>query len=240
MLRVALVDDEPLARQGLRHLLADHPGLSIIWEADCKNSALKLLRENRPDALFLDIQMPGASGFDLLSAVHPPPQVVFVTAHAQHAIHAFEVEAIDYLLKPVRAGRFAQAIRRIETACSPASATHPAPAYAADDRICLRTPERTLVAPLASIPALQADGDFTRIYLKDSPSLMICQQLGYYEKLLPSPPFVRIDRSHIVNLDAVIRVERKSRDAASLVLEGIPAGIPLGRTAQARLAECLE
>lgn len=239
MLRVALVDDEPLARQGLRQLLAAHAGLRIIWEADSKDSALKLLGENRPDALFLDIQMPGASGFELLSAIEPRPQVVFVTAHAQHAIHAFDVAAVDYLLKPVRAARFAEAIRRVEAACSPGSAAHPGPPYSKEDRICLHTPERTMVAPVGSIPALQADGDFTRIYLKDSPVLMICQQLGHYEKLLPSPPFVRLDRSHIINLDAVIRVDRKSRDSASLVLEGIPEGLSLGRTAQARLGEYL-
>ncbi len=239
MRRVALVDDEPLARKGLRHLLAAHPGYRIIGEADSKSSALKLLRKEKPDAVFLDIQMPGATGFDLLGDLQDPPQIVIVTAHARYATQAFDVEAIDYLLKPVSPARFAQAIRRLEAACSTDSGGDAAPPYTKEDRICLRTPQRTAVVPIPSIPALQADGDFTRIYLKDSPALMICQQLGHYEKLLPAPPFVRLDRSLIVNLDSVIRIDRKSRDAAILVIDGVPAGFPLGRTAQARLREFL-
>ena len=239
MRRVALVDDEPLARKGLRHLLAAHPGYRIIGEADSKSSALKLLRKEKPDAVFLDIQMPGATGFDLLGDLQDPPQIVIVTAHARYATQAFDVEAIDYLLKPVSPARFAQAIRRLEAACSTGNGGDADPPYAKEDRICLRTPQRTAVVPIPSIPALQADGDFTRIYLKDSPALMICQQLGHYEKLLPAPPFVRLDRSLIVNLDSVIRIDRKSRDAAILVIDGVPAGFPLGRTAQARLREFL-
>ncbi len=239
MRRVALVDDEPLARKGLRHLLDAHPGYRIIGEADSKSSALKLLRNEKPDAVFLDIQMPGATGFDLLGDLQDPPQIVIVTAHARYATQAFDVEAIDYLLKPVSPARFAQAIRRLEAACSTGNGGEADPPYAKEDRICLRTPQRTAVVPIPSIPALQADGDFTRIYLKDSPPLMICQQLGHYEKLLPAPPFVRLDRSLIVNLDSVVRIDRKSRDAAILVIDGVPAGFPLGRTAQARLREFL-
>jgi len=239
MLRIAIIDDEPLARQGLRHLLANHPGLRVVGEADCKDSALRLLRQENPDAIFLDIHMPGATGFDLLGELQAPPKVVFVTAHANHAVHAFDLEAVDYLLKPVRPSRFAEAVRRVEHVCSAASGELPVPAYAADDRICLRTPQRTLVAPLATISALQADSDFTRIFLKDSPPLMICQPIGHYEKILPSPPFLRVDRSLIINLDAILRLDRTSRDSALLRLEGIPQGLPLGRTAQSRLRDHL-
>jgi len=235
MLRVALIDDEPLARQGLRHLLANHPGLQVIGEADCKDGALRLFRQEKPDAIFLDIQMPGATGFDLLEELEAPPKVVFVTAHANHAVHAFDLEAVDYLLKPVRPSRFAEAVRRIEHACQAGQGERPA--YTADDRICLRTPQRTLVAPLASIAALQADSDFTRIFLKDSPPLMICQPIGFYEKILPSPPFLRVDRSHLINRDAILHLERLSRDSALLHLTGIPGGLSLGRTAQARLRD---
>lgn len=237
MLRVALIDDEPLARQGLRHLLSTYPSIRIIGEADSKDSALRLLQQEKPDALFLDIQMPGATGFDLLGALHAPPKVVFVTAHSHHAIHAFDLEAVDYLLKPVLPARFAEAVRRLESACATGNGVHPGPPYSKNDRLCLRTPGRTVVAETSAIAALQADSDFTRIFLKDSPPLMICQPLGHYEKLLPSPPFLRLDRSHIVNLDTIIRMERSSRDSAQLVLEGIPHRIPLGRIAQARLRD---
>ena len=239
MLRVGLVDDEPLARQWLRRLIAGHAGVQVLWEAESNGQALRLLGKHRPDAIFLDIQMPGATGFELLSAIHPSLQVVFVTAHAEHAVRAFDVAATDYLLKPVSAARFAEAIRRIEAACWPDRPAEPPPAYSQEDRICLHTPEKTLVAPLGSIPALQADGDFTRIFLKSSPALMICQKLGHYQKLLPSPPFFRIDRSHIINLEAVIRMDRTSRNSATLVLDGVPQGLAIGRTAQSRLARHL-
>ncbi len=234
MLRVGLIDDEPLARKRLRQLLAAHPGIRIAGEADGKDAALKFLEKEKPDAIFLDIQMPGATGFDLLGELDRPPLVVIVTAHTRHAIQAFEVEAIDYLLKPVSPARFAQAVRRIEAAISKGNG-NAGPAYAQEDRICLRTPKQTVVVPVRDIPVLKADGDFTRIFLKGSPALMICQQLGRFETLLPSPPFVRIDRSHIVNCDAVIRLERESRDTAQLLMDGLSDAFPLGRTAQERL-----
>jgi two-component system LytT family response regulator len=239
MLRVALIDDEGLARQGLRHLLAAHPNFHIIGEADSMETALDLVRREMPDAIFLDVRMPGASGFDLLKALVHPPRVVMVTAHSEHAIQAFEIEAVDYLLKPVSPSRFAQAIRRIEAACSEKIGDPDVPTHTNDDRICLRTPQRTIVVPFRFIPALIADGDFTRIHFTEAPPLMICQSLGDYEKLLPSPPFVRIDRSQIVNLETIIRLDRKSRDSARLVLEGLSEGLELGRTAQQRLRDCL-
>jgi two-component system LytT family response regulator len=233
--RVAIIDDEALARKGMRRLLSRHHSLKIVGEADSTETALKMISMERPDVIFLDIEMPGSSGFDMLSRLDRIPKVVIVSAHAEHAIHAFDVQAIDYLLKPVTPARFAQAIQRIESGNPSADSTTLKAPYSTEDRICLRTPQRTVIAPINSIPALQADGDFTRFFFKDSPPLMICHPLGEYEATLPSPPFLRIDRSHIVNLDLMIRIDRRSRDEASLILEGIPEGIPLARTSQQRL-----
>ena len=239
MQRVVIIDDEALARKGLKRLLSTHPGFKVVGEADGKESALELIRNEKPDAIFLDVQMPGATGFELLEELHPAPKVVMVTAHAEHAMHAFDVQAVDYLLKPVSPERFAQALRRIEAADAVPGSAAPKPSYAMEDRICLRTPQRTVVAPIGSIPALQADGDFTRIFFKDAPPLMICHPIREYEGTLPFPPFLRIDRSHIVNLDLMVRLDRHSRDEALLILEGVPQGIPLARTAQQRLKSFL-
>lgn len=235
MLRVVLCDDERLALQRLRQLLAPHRNFQIVGEADSKNAALKLIRKERPDALFLDIQMPGATGFDLLRSLPHPPKVVMVTAYAKYAAHAFEVDAIDYLVKPVSPARFSQALRRIEHACSIKKTRPKVIPLSGDDRICLRTPQQTLVLPVTSIPLLQADGDFTRVHLPASPPLMICHPLSSYEKILPFPPFAKIDRSHIINLKSVLRLNRKSRDQADLTLEGVSQPIPIGRAAQLRL-----
>jgi len=238
MLRVVLCDDERLALQRLRQLIAPHPNFQIVGEANTKAAAIKLIRKERPDALFLDVQMPGATGFDLLKALHPPPKTVMVTAYAKYALQAFDLEAIDYLIKPVTPQRFAQALHRLVTACTKKTVISKTP-YSLQDRICLRTPHQSMVVPIDSIPLLQADGDFTRIHIPNSAPLMICQPLGSYEKILPFPPFARIDRSHIINLNHITRLERKSRDEANLVLEGVNDKIPIGRTAQLRLKDQL-
>ena len=106
-----------------------------------------------------------------------------------------------------------------------------------DDRICLQTPQQTVVVPIRSIPLLEADGDFTRIHLPNSSPLMICHTLHSYEKILPAPPFARIDRFHLVNINSIVRLDRKSRDVAHLILDGVPQPIPIGRAAQLRLKD---
>ena len=238
MLRVILCDDERLALQRLRQLLSPHPNIQIVGEAKTKAAALKLIRKERPDALFLDVQMPGATGFDLLKALHPPPKTVMVTAYSKYAVQAFDLDAVDYLIKPVSPQRFAQAVHRLQTACSKKVAISQT-AYSLQDRICLHTPHQSIVVPIESIPLLQADGDFTRIHIPNSTPLMICQPLGSYEKILPFPPFAKIDRSHLINLKRITRIDRKSRDEANLILEGVPQPIPIGRAAQLRLKDFL-
>jgi two-component system LytT family response regulator len=240
MLRVAVIDDERLARQGIRHLLSAHPRLQVVGEADSKESALALIQQEKPDGIFLDVHMPGGTGFDLLRSLDAPPKAVMVTAHAEHAIQAFDIEAVDYLLKPVTPARFAQAVQRLQAACAQAPTPNPEPAFSSQDHICLRTPQRTITVPVRDLLVLQAEGDFTRIYLKNSPPLMICVPLGQYKKLLPSPPFARLDRSLIINLQAPLQLRRKSRDEASLLIDKTNQEIPLGRTAQQRLRDAIE
>jgi len=236
MLRVILIDDEPLALQGLRQLLSAHPGIEIAGEADRAGTAMKLIEQARPDALFLDIRLHRSTGFELLGKLSKKPKVVFFTAHAEHAVRAFEVDAVDYLLKPVSPARLALAVGRLVAACSAIEEEH---AYQRDDRICLRTPERTLVATLGSVAALEAEGDFTRVFVAGEPPLLICRKLGGYERALPSPPFVRLDRSLIVNTDLVAAAEHRSRDDAKLRLRGVAHEFSLGRAAQSRLKEHL-
>jgi two-component system, LytTR family, response regulator len=235
MLRVMLVDDEKLARQGLRQLLAVHPEVEIVGEAGRALQAAEMLRDLRPEAVFLDIQMPGMNGFELLATVEAP-KVVFVTAHSEHAVRAFEVHAVDYLLKPVHPARLAQAIRRLEEACSQQEDTT---GYQRGDRICLRTPERTVVAALSEIAALHAEGDFTRIFIADQPPLLICRPLGSYEKILPSPPFVRLSRSLIVNLERITSATHPGREEVTLHFHGIPENFVLGRRPASRLRSFL-
>ncbi len=233
MLRVALVDDERLARQGLRQSLARVGGVVVVGEADGVVGARELLARENPDAVFLDVNMPQASGFELLSGSGRSPKIVFVTAHAEHAVRAFEVEAVDFLLKPVRFERLGAAVERLRVACGADGGE--VARLGRTDRICLRTPGRTVVAELRKIVALEADGDFTRIHIAKEEPLMICQSIGRYERVLPMEQFVRVDRSLIVNRDAVTRWRRVSRDDGLLWLEGKAEPVSLGRAAQARL-----
>lgn len=236
MLRVALVDDEPLARQGLRRMLSTQKGVEIVAEADRVSTATPLLLKEKPDAIFLDIHMPGADGFELLKTLDPVPKVVFVTAHSNHAVRAFDVEAIDYVLKPVRPERLAAAVARLLAACN---SSEESTAYAATDRICLRTPQRTVLTSLQDVAALEAEKDFTRFHIAGEAPLLICQSIGAYERTLPTPPFLRLSRSLMVNAGRIARTENPSRNEARLWLKGIPTPFRIGRAARARLNEHL-
>jgi len=233
---VILVDDEKLARQALRQLLEEFPDIQLLGEAASANAARELIETERPDAMFLDIQMPGMDGFNLLENLENPPLTVFVTAHTEHAVRAFEVEAVDYLVKPVRPERLRLAVERIASARTPADATQPeGPSLQKRDRICLRTPGRTVVATLGEVLALEAEGDFTRVYVRDQAPILICHSIGSYEKELPNPPFYRLDRSHIINLDRITGIQNKSRDETRVLIEGLEKPIRIGRVGWSRL-----
>lgn len=237
MLRVLIVDDEHLARQAMRRLLAAHP-VEIVGEAESVASALEAIERTRPQALFLDIELGGGDGFELLAALERPPVVVFVTAYAEHAVEAFAVNAVDYLLKPVEPERLAESLGRIERQLAGAS-TSSGPATARPGVIALRTPKRTLVVAPAEIAALRADGDFTHIMVADQPAVMIWRTLAHFESLLPSPPFLRLGRSLMINRDLLRDVETPSRDGARITLQGLVEPLMLGRAAAARLREAL-
>ncbi len=226
MLRVMIIDDEPLARQGLRQMLDSLGEVEVCGEAESLQQAMDSFPALQPDGLFLDIEMPGGGGFELLSRLENPPPVVFFTAHSEFAARAFDVQAVDYLLKPVRRERLRTALTRLREAAVP---------YGEGDRICLRTPGRTLVTPLEKIVLLEAEGDFTRVSVEGEPPILICQTLGSYENTLPSPPFLRLDRSLIVNTARVESITSESGATGSVSLVGIPSPLALGRTALRRL-----
>lgn len=237
MLRVMVVDDERLARQSLRQSLAQIDGVELVAEAENVAEARAAYSVARPHAVFLDIRMPREDGFSFLDGLAETPRVVFVTAYSEHAVKAFEVEAVDYLLKPVRPKRLADAVARLREACGLNAPVEKR--YDRNDRICLRTPGRTVVAPFEKVLLLEADGDFTRFVIAGEAPLMICQKLGAYERVLPSPPFVRVNRSLVLNMDAFLRSQRVTRDEERVWLNGLAEPVTLGRTAQQRLREAL-
>lgn len=231
MLRVMLVDDEPPALQRLSRMLEGIGDVEIVAAVDSAEAGVAVLAREQVDLLFLDVQMPDKDGFELLASLPRRPMVVFVTAFSGYAAQAFEVEAVDYLLKPVRPARLEVALRRARTALRGGSE----PVYDLNDRICLRTPERTVVAPLGDMITLEADRDFSRVTVLDNAPLLICKSLGTYDATLPNPPFFRISRSLIVNLSRLRSVELSPIRGARIVLDGIADPISIGRTALKRL-----
>ena len=236
MLRVMLVDDEALARQGLRAELERLPEVDVCGESGSITEALEAIPSLTPDALFLDIRMPHGDGFALLKQLRKSPPVVFVTAHSEYAAPAFELDAVDYLLKPVRSRRLADAVARLRRALGQGGDD---PAYGEGDRICLRTPERTLVARIDDVLLLRAEGDFTRVTVESEHPLLICQTLGTFERTMPSPPLVRLDRSLMINLERVETIEVSPTRGARVALRGLSEPVELGRTALRRLREAI-
>jgi len=231
--RVLIVDDEPLARSAMRRLLTAHPAVEIVGEADSTAEALVAIERTQPQLVFLDIELGGSDGFDLLATLERPPIVVFVTAYAQHAVEAFAVDAVDYLLKPVAPERLAESLARVERKLAQAMLPSEPPV------IELKTPKRTVLAHPAEIVALRADGDFTRVHVAGQPEVMIWRTLAYFESLLPSPPFLRLGRSLIINRDRLRNIGTPSRAEARITLEGMAEPLVLGRAAAARLREAL-
>lgn len=234
-IRVLVVDDMLVQRLLLRRLIEQHPDLEWIGEADGADTAKLLTDTLKPDALILDVQMPGLTGLEFFASLGDPPKVVFASAWPSYAVDAFTLDAVDYLLKPISPERFSITVERLRRQFSAEPSTPVRHELA--DRICVRTTERTIFLPLDGVACLKADGDFTWVHDVLQPPILACRRLGEFDDMLPSPPFTRLDRSLIINLDRVAKIERRSRNEGMVWLRGLAEPIEIGRTALARLLE---
>lgn len=235
VLRTMLVDDEAPAREFLGDLLSAHPLVKIVGEANSVATAASLYADLRPDLIFLDVQMPDGDGFSLLPKLEPLPTIIFVTAFDAFAIRAFDVNAIDYLLKPVRADRLAQALERVVHKPPP---TNPKK-LREDDRIVMKSDARMHVVFVSQISGIEAQENYTRIYLSNGSTEFLRRKMNDWEKVLPETLFVRLDRSLIVNLNHVGKLVTEDRDKSLLEMAGFPKPIALGRVATALLRKAL-
>ena len=200
-----IVDDERLARSELRLLLDDFADLTIIGEASNLTEAVNLILTTKPDIVFLDIQLSKENGFDLLDKVEKDFKLVFVTAFDEFAIRAFEINAIDYLLKPINPKRLAKTIERLSETEETSEVTWRKLEY--EDRLFIEIGERSRFLQIKSIKCLCADGDYTRIFTDDGRQHLVAKTLKEWEFRLPEKYFVRIHRSTIVNLEFIEKVE---------------------------------
>jgi two-component system LytT family response regulator len=208
-----LIDDERLARAELRRLLAAHPEVQIVGEAANAADGVAQINALKPDLIFLDVQMPGGSGFDMLAALDEAPQVIFTTAFDQYALQAFEVNALDYLQKPIQAARMAAALQRC------AARHQQAIASATPKKLFIKDGERCWFVALQDIRLFESDGNYTRVYFGHHQPLML-RSLNQLEERLDPQQFFRASRRHIVNLDFVERATSNEAGGLHLALAG--------------------
>jgi two-component system LytT family response regulator len=246
-LRVVIVDDEALARSVIREYLAPHPAVEIV--AECANGfeAVKAVSELSPNLMFLDVQMPRLNGFEVLELLGRSVPVIFTTAYDQYALRAFEVHAVDYLLKPFSLERFAEALSRARARLQSPEAGSPidVPTLVADarprqgpaERVLIRDGAQVHVLPVDRIDYVEAQDDYVafkfegRQYLKD-------QTMANVEASLDAQRFVRIHRSYLLNVDRIARVELYAKDSRVAILRD-GTRLPVSRAGYARLSKLL-
>lgn len=221
--RTLIVDDEELARAELRRLLAPHEAVTVVGTAANADEAEASIADLDPDLLFLDVQMPGASGFDLLERLDAVPHVVFATAYDEYAIEAFEANALDYLVKPVEPDRLAEAIEIVKkrTMDAPKTAVPGAeddpPLLTAEEQVFVRDGDHCWFVRLADVLLFEAAGNYTRLYF-DEETPLIYRSLRYLEKRLDPETFFRASRQHIINLRWIEDIEPVGNEKLQAVL----------------------
>jgi two-component system LytT family response regulator len=201
-MKAILIDDEALARRELRRLLGDFAWVDIVAEAANIEAAAAQIEALSPELLFLDIQMPGGSGFDLLTRLERVPRVIFTTAHDQHAVRAFEVNALDYLLKPIEPERLAAAMARVQ---SPGALALPKRA-AVLEQLFVRDGPRCWFVPLKEVRLLSAENNYVRLWWGKLHPLL-GRPLSTLEQRLDPKRFFRANRAQIINLELIESVE---------------------------------
>jgi two-component system LytT family response regulator len=222
-IKTILVDDEEPARLIVREYLSAYPDIEIVSECENGFDAVKAIGELKPDLLFLDIQMPKLDGFEVLDLIEPPPAVIFATAYDQYAVKAFEIHAIDYLLKPFSKERFAEALgharKRLKTnkplpVQAMLAATHANPI----ERVLVKSGSKVHVIPVDRIDYIEAQDDYVAIKT-DGASHLKQQRMAELEKLLNPQKFVRVHRSYILNVERIARIELYAKDSRVAILK---------------------
>lgn len=214
MIRAAIIEDSELARFELRHQLKAHPQIDVIGHADSVASAQALIESQAPDLLFLDIDLPGGSAFDLLEALEQVPQIIFTTAFDAHALQAFAYNTLDYLLKPIEPERLAQAIAKVR---APDAASERA--LGANSPIYIKDGERCFLVRVKDIRLIEALGNYSRLYFGAHTPLLY-RALGAIEARLDPQQFFRASRKHVVNISFIEQISPWSNAGLMLVLRG--------------------
>src|SRR4249919_298215 len=222
MIRAVIIDDERLARNELKKLLQEFPEIEIIAEAANANEGIEKIDALSPDLIFLDIQMPGKTGFDMLTELDKAPHVIFTTAYDEYALKAFEVNALDYLMKPIEPKRLADALQKLQLAEEKELAAQQAfnrGMLTENDQVFVKDGERCWFVKLSDIRLFESVGNYAKVFFAGNKPLIL-KSLNALEERLDEKTFFRANRKHIVNLRMVEKVEPYFNGGLLLELKG--------------------
>lgn len=235
MIKAFIVDDEPLARELVKKHLQKYTDILLVGEANDGFEALKLIPEAKPDLLFLDIQMPKINGFELLELLSETPAVIFTTAFDEFALKAFEVNALDYLLKPFSEERFDSAISKKRTLeLSPDSKKDiPLQIIHEQNRIVVKDGTEIKIIPINEVDYIEAYDDYVKIY-QGKKYVLKKQTMNHFEQVLPKNQFIRIHRSYILNVNELTKIESYEKNSYVAILKS-GTSIPISRSSYSEL-----
>ena len=244
MTKAIIIDDEPLSREIIKAYLKGFPEIEVMQECGDGFEGVKAIQQHQPELIFLDIQMPKITGFEMLELIDQKPAVIFITAYDSFAIKAFEANAVDYLLKPVSEERFRSAILKwkskvvlpsqepVERVLSAMSA-----AGSQQGRIVVKTGTKVKIIPVHEIQYLEADDDFVKIYTTEG-SFLKNKTMAFYEQSLDEAQFVRVHRSYILHINQITKIEPYQKENHVAILRD-GKQIPVSKTGYAKLKTIL-
>lgn len=246
MIKTIIIDDEPLARSIVKEYLQEHPDIEIMQECGDGFEGVKAIMQHKPDIIFLDIQMPKISGFEMLELLEHPVSIIFTTAFDEYAIKAFESHAIDYLLKPFSKDRFNKALKKWReqhgnkevksNETNLLENLHRQPEE--QSRVVVKNGNNIKIIPVNDIFYIEAYDDYVKIFTKDGYSLKK-KTMSYFEQTLNADQFVRVHRSYIVQVAQITKIEAALEKDTHVALLKSAAKIPLSKTGYAKLKSVL-
>ncbi|OEK06932.1 LytR/AlgR family response regulator transcription factor [Roseivirga misakiensis] len=247
MIRTIIIDDESLARDLIKAYLQKFDDIEVIQECGDGFQGLKAIQEHKPDLIFLDVQMPKITGFEMLELLEEPPVIIFSTAFDQYAIKAFELNATDYLLKPYAEDRFNEAVTKAKAKIGSSSVIKEELTELQEtrsesdeslDRIVVKTGNKIQILPLEAIAHFEAQDDYVAIH-SDQGKFLKLMRMKHLENKLPHGEFVRVHRSHIVNVKQIEKLELYEKDSYLLSLK-TGGQLPVSRSGHSKLKEVLK
>lgn len=239
-MKAVIIDDEPLAREMVKEYLRSYTHITVVQECNDGFEGMKAIQQHQPDLIFLDIQMPKISGFEMLELIDNPPLVIFTTAFEEYAIKAFDAHAADYLLKPFSKDRFDKAMQKMQwqkanTAQVIVDAALEIPVQT--NRVVVKDNGKIKIIPVSKVLYIEAADDYVKIHTAEG-GFLKKRTMQYFENSLPQQEFIRIHRSYIINVQLITRIDPHEKDS-HLVLLTTGVKLPVSKAGYGKLKEVL-